>query len=73
MFEKVKKKYAICIRCVSLTDFPEPSSIILNLTTRKMHRNKDDVISNLGKRAVTDINTQRDQNSLLAKVAIETK
>jgi hypothetical protein len=28
MFEKVKKKYAICIIYVSLTDFPEPSSVL---------------------------------------------
>jgi hypothetical protein len=27
IFEKVKKKYAICIIWVSLTDFPEPPSI----------------------------------------------
>jgi hypothetical protein len=36
MFEKAKKKYAICIICISLTDLPEPPlvrlqcSIILN-------------------------------------------
>jgi hypothetical protein len=27
MFEKVNIKYAVCITCVSLTDFPEPLSV----------------------------------------------
>jgi hypothetical protein len=31
MFEKVKKKYAICIICVSLTDFREPASSVLSI------------------------------------------
>jgi hypothetical protein len=31
MFEKVKKKYAICIICVSLTDFPEPPSVLTSM------------------------------------------
>jgi hypothetical protein len=28
MFQKAKKKYVICLICVSLTDFPEPSSVL---------------------------------------------
>jgi hypothetical protein len=31
IFEKVKKKYAICIICVSLTHFPEPSSVLASM------------------------------------------
>jgi hypothetical protein len=31
MFEKVKKMYAICIICVSLADFPEPSLFLASM------------------------------------------
>jgi hypothetical protein len=31
MFEKVKKKYDICIICVSLTDFREPPSVLASM------------------------------------------
>jgi hypothetical protein len=31
MIEKVKKKDAICIICISLTDFPEPSSALASV------------------------------------------
>jgi hypothetical protein len=31
MFDKVEKKYVMCIMCVSLTDFPEPPSDLASM------------------------------------------
>jgi hypothetical protein len=31
MFEKFKKNYAICLICVSLTDFPEPHYFLASM------------------------------------------
>jgi hypothetical protein len=39
MFEKVKKKYAICIIWVLVTDFPGPSSILASMFFHFEHDN----------------------------------
>jgi hypothetical protein len=45
MFEKVKKKYIACIICVSLTDFPEPSSDLASISSIIFEPDNDFAIS----------------------------